>query len=213
MDLSIYVVTDAQMCAQRGLAATVRAAVRGGATIIQYRDKTNNESAQLRDLEQLAQAISGRATLIVNDHVATARTALAHGIPIDGVHLGQGDGSVEQVRALLGPNAIIGLTANTHDQLAHVARLADGTVDYLGVGVIRDTSTKPDHPPALGIHGFSALAATTRVPCVAIGGIGRQDIASIKRAGGAGVAVVSAVCAAPDPEAAARALRSAWDGA
>jgi thiamine-phosphate diphosphorylase len=84
-------------------------------------------------------------------------------------------------------------------------------VDYLGVGVIRPTSTKPDHPPALGIDGFAAFAANTTVPCVAIGGVRVSDVAPLREAGAAGVAVVSAICGAEDPAAASRALRSAAD--
>ncbi len=213
MELAIYVVTDKEMCAGRGLSATVSAAVDGGASAIQYRDKTGDVLTQLRELEEIAEAISGRASLIVNDHVALAQAALAHGIPVDGVHVGQADGAVERIRDLLGPRITIGLTANTAQQFSAVAALPDGTVDYLGVGVIRATTTKLDHPPALGVPGFANLVASTPLPCVAIGGVKSQDIASIKNAGGAGIAVVSAVCAAPDPEAATRLLREEWDGA
>ena len=213
MDLSIYVVTDAAMCSRRGLSNTVAAAVEGGATTIQYRDKTADSRSQLRELEQVAQAIAGRALLLVNDHVDLAIMARARGIPVHGVHVGQRDGSALRARNLLGPEAIVGLTANTPRHLAEAEQLETGTVDYLGVGVIRATASKPDHPPALGVRGFSTLAASTPFPCVAIGGIGRGDVAAIRRAGGAGVAVISAVCAAADPERATRSLRQEWEGA
>lgn len=89
--------------------------------------------------------------------------------------------------------------------------LPSGTVDYLGVGVIRPTATKPDHPAPLGLDGFAALAAATPLPCVAIGGITVADAAPLRRAGAAGLAVVSALCTAEDPAAAARRFRTEWD--
>nr|WP_259608171.1 MULTISPECIES: bifunctional hydroxymethylpyrimidine kinase/phosphomethylpyrimidine kinase [Microbacterium] len=106
----------------------------------------------------------------------------------------------------------MGLTANTAAHLDAVRALPVGTVDYLGVGVIHPTATKPDHPPALGIAGFAAFAADSPLPCVAIGGIGLDDVAPLRAAGAAGVAVVSALCAAEDPCAAARTFLRAWRG-
>ena len=85
-----------------------------------------------------------------------------------------------------------------------------GTVDYVGVGVIRPTSTKPDHPPALGIAGFAHLTAISPVPTVAIGGVLQEDIVDLRSVGAAGVCFVSALCAAEDPEATARSMANAW---
>ena len=209
-DLSLYLVTDAALCGARGVVETVRLAVDGGVRIVQLRDKqaTDAETADL--LVQLSQVIDGRALLVVNDRLQAAVQARSKGARVDGVHLGQSDASVAQARALLGPDALIGLTANTPAHLDAIRALPAGTVDYVGVGVIRPTSTKPDHPPALGIDGFRALAASSPVPAVAIGGIGIADVAALRRAGAAGVAVVSALCAAENPRTAARALRREW---
>lgn len=211
-DLSLYLVTDAGLCGARGVVATVREAVAGGATVVQLREKnaTDAEAADL--LVQLSRVIDGRALLIVNDRVAAALDARARGARVDGVHLGQSDESASRARALLGPDAIIGLTANTPAHLDAVRALPEGTVDYVGIGVIRPTATKQDHPPALGVAGFAALAAVSPVPAVAIGGIGIDDVAALRAAGAAGVAVVSALCAAEDPRAAARAFRRQWRG-
>lgn len=211
MKLGLYVITDRDLCGARGVAETVRRAVRGGARIVQLREKKAGFDDQLRQVEELAEAIDGRARLIVNDRLDVAIAARDRGIPVDGVHLGQEDARALTSRQALGRHAIVGLTANTSAHLAAVSQLPAGTVDYLGVGVIRPTTTKPDHPPALGVDGFAELVASTQIPCVAIGGITLTDVAPLKRAGAAGIAVVSAVCAAADPESAARTLTREWE--
>src|SRR5690606_27877982 len=205
-----HLVTDAALCGERGVIATVRAAVAGGVTVVQLRDKQATDADTVDLLMQLSHVIDGRALLLVNDRLAAVIDARARGARVDGVHLGQSDASVEQARALLGPEAVIGLTANTPAHLDVLRALPQGTVDYIGVGVIRPTTTKPDHPPAVGVDGFRALAASSPVPAVAIGGIGTADVCALRDAGAAGVAVVSALCAAEDPRAAARAFRRQW---
>lgn len=212
MDLSLYLVTDPVLCGPRGVVETVREAVAGGVSIVQLRDKTASDAEIADQLVELSAAIDGRALLVVNDRLDAALAARARGARVDGVHLGQSDASVERARELLGPDAIIGLTANTPAHLAAARALPAGTLDYLGVGVIRPTSTKPDHPPALGVEGFRALAADSPLPCVAIGGVGLGDVESLRDAGAAGIAVVSALCAAEDPRAAAREFRRRWQG-
>lgn len=170
-DLSVYLVTDAGLCGPRGVVETVRAAVDGGATVVQLRDKQATDAGTADLLVELSEVIDGRALLLVNDRLDAAVTARHHGARVDGIHLGQDDTSVERARELLGPDALIGLTANSREHLDALRALPDGTVDYVGVGVIRPTNTKPDHPPALGVAGFRALAAQSPVPAVAIGGI------------------------------------------
>ena len=211
MTYGLYLVTDRALCGARGVVETVRQAVDGGASIVQLRDKHADLGEHLEQLEQLAAVIDGRARLVVNDRLDVALAAKERGIPLDGVHLGQGDERVIIARAALGEGSIVGLTANTPAHLASVAELPAGTVDYLGVGVIRPTSTKPNHPPALGVDGFAALAAQAPVPCVAIGGIQTADLAPLRRSGAAGVALVSSICAADDAAAAARAVLAAWE--
>ncbi|WP_309067006.1 bifunctional hydroxymethylpyrimidine kinase/phosphomethylpyrimidine kinase [Microbacterium sp.] len=213
-DLVLYLVTDPVLCGDRGVVDTVRAAVAGGVRAVQLRDKTATDAEITEQLVELSGVIGGRALLLVNDRLDAALAALARGARVDGVHLGQGDASVLRARELLGPDAIIGLTANTAAHLDELRRLPADVVDYLGVGVIHPTRTKPDHPPALGVDGFAAFAAASPLPCVAIGGVGPADVAPLRDAGAAGVAVVSALCAAPDPAAAADALLRRWrDGA
>lgn len=209
-DLSLYLVTDTALCGARGVVRTAREAVDGGVTTVQLRDKHATDGETVELLVELSRAIDGRAALVVNDRLDAAVEARRRGARVDGVHLGQSDASVERARALLGDDALIGLTANTPQHLDAVRALPSGTVDYVGIGVIRPTATKPDHPPALGIDGFRALAASASVPAVAIGGVGIDDVVALRDAGAAGVAVVSALCAAADPRAEADAFRRAW---
>lgn len=211
-DLSTYLVTDAGLCGDRGVVETVRHAVDGGISVVQLRDKGASDASIVEQLIALSEVIAGRALLVVDDRVDAVLEARARGARVDGVHVGQSDLPVTEARRRLGPDALIGLTANTPAHLDAVRALPDGTVDYVGIGVIRPTTTKPDHPPALGVDGFRALAADSPVPAVAIGGIGLADVAALREAGAAGVAVVSAVCAADDARAAARDLRRRWTG-
>ncbi|MHC2184413.1 thiamine-phosphate pyrophosphorylase [Rathayibacter agropyri] len=212
-DLSLYLVTDTAQCGSRGVPAVVAAAVAGGVRTVQIRD----HSASAADLVALTCAVAGvldgRAsmTLLVDDRVDVVLAARLNGARVDGVHLGQSDLPATAARAILGPDAVVGLTANTTEHLAAVHALPSGTVDYLGVGVIRPTATKPNRPAPLGLDGFAALAAATPLPCVAIGGITVADAGPLRRAGAAGLAVVSALCTAEDPAAVAHRFRTEWD--
>ena len=209
IDLSLHLVTDHRLPFAR-VVEVVDAAAGAGVGVIQFRDKTASGRALFDRATALADVIAGRAAFVIDDRVDIARAARDAGVRVDGVHLGQSDLPVASARRLLGTKSLIGWTANTPEHFAAADALPPGTLDYLGVGVIRATSTKPDHPKPLGVHGFAALVASTVLPCVAIGGIGLDDIAALRRAGAAGVAVVSAVSGADDPAAASRALREAW---
>lgn len=209
-DLSLYLVTDAALCGDRGVVETVRRAVDGGVRIVQLRDKDATDAETVDQLIALSRVIDGRALLVVNDRLDAVVAARERGARVDGVHLGQGDASVLRAREALGPDALVGLTANTRAHLDAVDALPAGTVDYLGVGVIRPTATKPDHPAPLGVDGFRDLVAASSLPCVAIGGVGIDDTEPLRDAGAAGLAVVSVLCAADDPEATAAEFRRRW---
>lgn len=207
----LYLVTDAGQCAGRGVAATARAAVDGGARTVQVRHKDAGGRELFAEVVGVADAVGNDAFVLVDDRVDVYLAARAAGAAVHGVHVGQGDLPVDLVRRLVGPDAVVGLTANSREHLDALAALPVGTADYLGVGAIRETSTKPDHPDPLGITGFGEFAAASRLPCVAIGGVGPDDVAALRRAGAAGVAVVSAICASTDPERAARTLVERWE--
>lgn len=211
--LRTYLVTDPVLCGARGVLAVIESAIVGGVTTVQIRDK----SAGGRELFELvcraAELTDGKAKLLVNDRVDVYCAAKEVGAAVDGVHLGQEDLPVAAVRKAIGPDAVIGLSADKQDHLDEVHELPPGTVDYLGVGAIRETSTKADHPAPLGYSGFAQVAAATTLPCVAIGGVQVDDTFALREAGASGVATVSAICAADDPRRAAREFAKAWNAA
>ena len=192
--MRLYLVTDSALAAPRALIDVVAAAVRGGVTAVQLREK----DCCTREFVELARALKAAVTvpLIVNDRVDVALAADA-----DGVHVGQSDMDCRDVRRILGSSAIVGLSVEKPEQAA-----ADLPVDYFGVGPIFATPTKSDAASAWGLEPLAALRARTRRQLIAIGGIHAGNAHQVMEAGADGIAVVSAICTAPDPEAAAREL-------
>ena len=201
-DPSVYLVTDPDLCAGRGVVETVRRAVAGGATLVQLRDKQADDATLIQAGRAIKAALDGSGVpLIVNDRLDVARA-----IGADGLHLGQNDGDPAAVRAALPATALLGLSIEHADQ----ARGIDPTViDYVGAGPVRATATKPGHAPPIGWAGLARICARSPVPVVAIGGLTVADAGAALAAGAAGLAVVSAICAAADPTAAARDLTQA----
>ncbi len=198
----LYLITDRALAGGRSLEALVEAAVRGGATAVQLREK----DCCTRDFVELGRALARLLApldvpLIVND-----RLDVALAIGAAGVHIGQRDMDYAAARRLLGPDAVIGLSIETVEQ-ARAAESLDA--DYLGVGPVFPTPTKADAAAALGLAGLAQVRAVSRHTLVAIGGIAVGNARQAIDAGADGVAVVSAICAAGDPERAARELRRA----
>ncbi len=203
--LRLYLVTDSGLCAEQGVADTVAAALQGGVSFVQLRDKTASTRARVELATALKAVLADSGVpLVVNDDVEAAVAAGA-----DGVHLGQQDMSPAEARARLGPDRIVGLSCESANQV----RAADpATVDYLGIGAVFPTPTKADHNPAIGFDGLARLCALSPLPTVAIGGLKAEHAAEVLAAGADGLAVVSAICGQPDPEAAARAFFSTKGG-
>lgn len=204
-DLRVYVLVDPTLTAGRPPAAIAAAAIRGGATILQVRAK----AAATRDLVALVDAVQAVAgphgvPVIVND-----RADVAFACGAAGVHLGPDDLPVAVARRLLAGGALIGRSAGTADEALAAAR--DGA-DYVGTGDVFGTQSKPDADAPIGLAGLAVVAAAAPRPVVAIGGVTAANAADAIRAGAAGVAVLSAVGLADDPEAATRAIRRAVDG-
>lgn len=174
----------------------------GGARTIQLRDKTASDRALIALAQALRSALPASVALLVNDRV---EVALAAGL--SGLHIGQSDGDPRVIRTRIGADMILGLSIDCEAQIAQVPR---DCLDYLGVGPVRATPTKPDHAPPIGFDGLARIVARTSLPCVAIGGLGTGDCAAVKATGAQGLAVVSAIARAPDPEAAARGLAVEW---
>lgn len=206
----VYFVADHAVCGDHGIVETARAAVAAGVGTVQVRDKRGSAARQLELVVAVASAVGDRALVIVNDRVDVYLAARVAGAPVHGVHLGQQDLPALLARRLIGDEAVLGVSAQSPQQLDAIGRLPAGCVDYLGVGAVRETTTKPDHPAALGVEGIAALVASTPLPCVAIGGIGAGDLPALRRAGAAGAAVASAIGSADDPRRAALSLVAAW---
>ncbi|MDD8024873.1 MAG: thiamine phosphate synthase [Acidobacteriota bacterium] len=201
----LYLVTDRDLAGGRGLENVVAAAARGGVTAVQLREKRLETAAFIQAAVRLKSLlIPFGIPLLINDRVDIALAAGA-----DGVHLGQSDASPEEARRRLGPDAVIGLSVETMAQ----ARAAAGRdIDYLGVSPVFATPTKPEAGPGWGLEGLRALRVSIALPLVAIGGISAANAAAVLEAGADGLAVVSAIMAAADPEGAARGLRMLIDG-
>ncbi|MFD1641862.1 thiamine phosphate synthase [Halohasta litorea] len=204
-----YLVTQASLSAGRSTTDIVEAAIEGGVDAVQLREKGLDIGTRYelgRELRELT--TEAGIDLIVND-----RVDLAHAIGADGVHLGQSDLPVSAAREILGPEAIIGASVSTVSE----ARLAAITgADYLGVGAVYGTDSKPDAETAdegLGLDRLTDIAAAVKIPVVAIGGITPDNAAAAIDAGADAVAVISAITGADDPTAAARELSEAVDGA
>ena len=201
----LYLVTD-PVVGDRALIDVVTAAVDGGARTVQLREKTATTRAFVERARALRAVLAPRGVpLIINDRVDVALAAGA-----DGVHIGRDDMAYPDARRLLGPDAIIGLSVETAGDVERAERL---DVDYLGVSPIFATSTKTDTLGVWGIAGLAEVRRRSRHELVAIGGLHAGNVADVARAGADAVAVVSAVCAAADPRAAAAELVSAMSGA
>jgi thiamine-phosphate pyrophosphorylase len=197
--LRLYLVADRGYAAGRRLRPIVEAAVRAGVTLVQIRDKGDDARAFLAEALELRDALAGTGVpLLVNDRIDIARA-----IGADGVHLGQSDLPPPIAREQLGPDAIIGLSIESPAQVGN--GVFEG-VDYLGVGPVFATKTKPDAAPPIDLDGLAAIRAATPLPMVGIGGVGPANAAAVRATGVEGICVVSAILGAADPAAATRAL-------
>jgi thiamine-phosphate pyrophosphorylase len=181
--------------------AFLEQAVRGGVDIVQLRLKATDEEAVVATARRYARICHAHGVpLILND-----RPDLVTAAGADGVHVGQDDTPVAQARALVGRDRIVGLS--THSPAQIDAAAAEPEIDYIGVGPVHATPTKPGRP-AVGLELVRYAAGHAVTPFFAIGGIDASNVGAVRAAGAARVAVVRAITQASDPEAAARALRS-----
>lgn len=201
LKLGLYLVTDERLSGGRPTAEIVRAAIRGGVDAVQLRGKELPLREQMA-IGRALRAITREAGVlfIVND-----RADLALALDADGVHVGQDDLPAESVRQIVGPDRIVGVSAAT---IAEARAAREAGADYLGVGPIWGTATKLDAGAAVGPGLLTILKGAVNLPLIGIGGIGPNNAAEVIAAGGDGVAVVSAIVVAADPEAAARDLKA-----
>ena len=201
IDWSLYLVTDRDLAGEKSLEDVVFAAVRGGVTAVQLREKECTTLEYISLAKRIKRLLENSPVpLIINDRIDVALASNA-----DGVHVGQSDMPYSEARRIMGPNSIIGLTVETMEQ----ARLAEHTdTDYLGVSTIYATPTKTDTINEWGLKGLKELRTQTDKPLVAIGGINSKNAADVIKAGADGIAVVSAICASSDPESSAREINA-----
>lgn len=198
--LRLYAVTDRSWLGSQTLAEQVEAALRGGATCVQLREKTQCREDFLRQAQQL-KVLCARygVPLLINDNVE-----LALEVDADGVHVGQEDMDAGDVRRLIGADKILGVTAKT---VAQALRAQQAGADYLGSGAVFGSTTKANAKP-MSRELLQSICQSVSIPVVAIGGIHRGNIASLAGTGIRGVAVVSGIFAAEDIERECRVLRA-----
>ncbi|HQI36147.1 MAG TPA: thiamine phosphate synthase [Syntrophales bacterium] len=195
----LYLVTDRDLCGGRPLQDVVRAAVAGGAAWVQLREKNLSTRAFVEEAAAVKALLAPhKVPLIIND-----RLDVALAVGADGVHVGQDDMPYPLARAILGEKMIIGLSVETWEDVEAAEKW---DVDYLGVSPVFATPTKTDTKGSWGLEGITRIRSFSRHPLVAIGGLNVTNTGAAVRAGADGIAVVSAICAAPDPFAAAREL-------
>ncbi len=200
IDYSLYLVTDRGLSRGRPLTDIVQAAVSGGATCIQLREKNCSTREFIEQALAIRAFLKDRVVpLIINDRLDVAQVVAA-----DGIHLGQEDMPIDMARAIVGETMVIGISA---ESLADAVQAEKQGADYLGVSPIYATPTKTDTATPLGLEGLREIRSAVGIPLVGIGGLNNDNAAVVIENGADGVAVVSAIMAAEDPEAAARELK------
>lgn len=195
----LYAVTDRAWIGEKTLPQQVEAALRGGVTCVQLREKDLDEAAFLEEARQIRELCRRYGVpFVVNDNV---NVAVACGA--DGVHVGQKDMAAGEVRRCIGDNMLLGVSVHT---VAEAAEAVQNGADYLGLGAVFPTSTKTD-VAQMSMETLRDIRDAVDIPIVAIGGIKQNNIMQLAGSGVDGAAIVSAIFAAPDIEAASRALR------
>jgi len=197
----LYLVTDRQLCGARSLEDVVFQALQGGVACVQLREKDVSTRFFVKEAQKIKTLTAQFGTpLIIND-----RLDVALAIEADGVHIGQDDMPYETARKLMGPKVIIGLSVERWDDVVTAQEL---DVNYLGVSPIFETPTKSDTKGSWGLEGLARIKAYSRHPLVAIGSLNATNAEDAVMAGADCIAVVSAICAAPDPLQASRQLNT-----
>jgi thiamine-phosphate pyrophosphorylase len=199
-DLSLYLVTDSRNTSDEEFDRIVESAVQGGVTLVQLREKTCSSRKFYEKALRLKRILSCyQVPLIIND-----RLDIALAVDAEGLHIGQSDLPYSVARKLLGPDKIIGLSVETLEDV----KLANSLdIDYIGVSPVFSTPTKTDTAAAVGLDGSAAINQLSVHPSVGIGGINKENVASVIESGCAGVSLVSAIMSAVNPASAASELK------
>lgn len=200
IDYALYLVTDRGLSRGRTTLQVVEAALKGGVTCVQLREKSCSTREFITAALSLKKLLKRHhVPLIIND-----RVDIAQAVDADGVHLGQNDMPINMAKAILKDSMIIGISAESPE---HAIQAEKDGADYLGVSPIYSTPTKTDAASPLGLKGLRDIRASVKIPLVAIGGLNKENAEAVIKHGADGVAVVSAIVSADDPEKAARELR------
>lgn len=204
--LMLYAVTDRRWLKGRALEDDVEAAIAGGATMVQLREKSMDDDAFLAEAMTIQRVCRKYSVpFVVNDNVAVVARLKEAGCGACGVHIGQSDMNIDDARMALGREAIIGVSAQTVDEALYAE--AHGA-DYLGVGAVFPTGSKTDAVD-VPIEVLKSICATVSIPVAAIGGITRDNVKTLQGSGICGVAVISAIFAQSDIRLAASGMKKA----
>ena len=211
VDLRLYAIVDPEHAVSRSLSDLARLVVAGGATLVQLRDKIGDTRTMVAEARALRAVLAPLGVpLVINDRVDVALAAGA-----DGVHVGQEDMAVEDVRRLIGPDAVVGLSIKT---VAQAQEAPLDLIDYAGVGGVFSTASKDLAHVPIGVAGLAGIVEALRrrapnMPVCGISGITAANASDVIAAGAGGISVISALSRQNDPTAAARELRAIVDAA
>lgn len=207
IDWTLYLITDPELAGGRDkVVPIVQEAVRGGATVVQLRDKEASDEEVEATARELMKVLGG-VPLFINDRVEVAAKVGCH------LHIGQNDMDLHQARELLGPDKLIGLSVGTREELDAID--PQEAPDVIGIGPVHSTATKKNAPAGIGAEAARRLATAARergIESVAIGGIKAHNAHELSASDFAGICVVSDIMAADDPAAAAHNLQEAYCG-
>lgn len=196
--MTVYAVTDRAWTGEKSLMEQVKEALEGGITFLQLREKKLSKEAFLQEAKEMKQlAEKYKVPFVINDNIEIAQKSGA-----DGVHVGQDDMPVEEVRKIFGEDKIIGVSAHNVEEALKAQK---GGADYLGVGAVCQTATKSD-ASVVSMEEMKKICESVSIPVVAIGGIHKDNLSMLENTGVDGIAVVSAIFAAKDIKEAAREL-------
>lgn len=204
IDYSLYLVTDRYLVGNKDFFESVRRALDGGVTLVQIREK-NVSSKEFYQIALEVQKITREynVPLIVND-----RLDIALAIDADGLHIGQKDLPIEVARKILGKDKILGYSVSNREEAVYGEKMG---ADYLGAGAVFPTGSKKDIGEPIGIEGLKRIKESVRIPVVAIGGVGMDNLEKVKETGVDGIAVISAILSREDTYKAAKELVVSWE--
>ena len=201
IDYGVYLVTDRDILGERDLCKAVEESIKGGATIVQLREKFIDDDKFLEIAKELQKVTKKyNIPLIINDNVKIAKA-----IDAEGVHIGQSDESLEEARKELGADKIIGVSVGSIEE---AQKAEAGGADYLGIGTVFFTGSKKDINKPLGLENLEKIAHSVKIPSVAIGGIHLDNVKDVMKTGVNGVAVISEILGKEDVRKATEILAS-----